>query len=240
MQETEISKVSSFGIVEQQSLVEQVRDKILGAIVKGELRPDERLSEADLARRMGVSRGPVREAARLLEQRGFLRSEPRRGFFVRALTLDDIEHLYEIRSCLSVYAAKKAKELATPEDIRTLRGLYTAVCAVATGRDDPLAPLEANYAFHRFIFSLTKNPRFIEFYEDMIWEGRQIASIVNLAESTAGAYFVETLLPVIEAFENGDSDQVGRAMAAFLKENHEGILEFYHQYMASELQKRKK
>ncbi|NQV45162.1 MAG: GntR family transcriptional regulator [Rhodospirillales bacterium] len=238
MQVNEITKASAFGVVEQQSLVEQVRDKILGAIVKGELQPDERLSEADLARRMGVSRGPIREAARLLEQRGFLRSEPRRGFFVRALTLDDIEHLHEIRSCLAVHAAKKAKELATPDDIRTLRDLYTAVCAVATGRGDPLAPLEANYAFHRFIFSLTKNPRFIEFYEDMIWEGRQIATIVNLAESTAGAYFVETLLPLVIAFEEEGCDQVGEAMKVFLQVNHEGILEFYHQYMASDSESR--
>jgi len=233
MQQNEIIDESTFEVVEQQSLVEQVRDKILGAIIKGELQPDERLSEADLARRMGVSRGPVREAARLLEQRGFLRSEPRRGFFVRALTLDAIEHLHEIRSCLSVHAAKKAKEMASPDDIRKLRDLYNAVCAVATGRGDPLAPLEANYAFHRFIFSLTKNPRFIEFFEDMIWEGRQIATIVNLAESAPGAFFIETLLPLLDAFENGDADQVGQAMAVFLQVNHDSVVQFYHQHMAT-------
>ncbi|MBT4889321.1 MAG: GntR family transcriptional regulator [Rhodospirillales bacterium] len=226
-------KKSAFGVVQQASLVEQVRDNILAAIIKGELPPGDRLSESDLARRMGVSRGPVREAARLLEQRGFLRSEPRRGFFVRAVTINDIKNLHELRSCISIYAARKAKEVATAEDIQTLRGLYDGVCAVARGRDDPLAPLEANYAIHRFIFQLTGNPRYTALLEDILWEGRQIASLVNKAEDTSGAYFVETLLPLIDAFENGDAQSVGAAMGEFLQINHESVLEFFELHVDS-------
>ncbi len=224
---------SAFGIVRQESLVEQVRDRILGAIVKGELQPGERLSEADLARRMGVSRGPVREAARLLEQRGFLRSEPRRGFFVRALTIKDIENLREMRTCLSIYAARKAKENATADDIRILKELFEKV-REASASDDHLAPLEATYALHRFIFYLTDNPRFMEFLEDIIWEGRQIATLVNLADQHPGDFFIETLEPFVDAFENGTPDQAAEKMGEYLRINHEGVLEFFRQRMTEE------
>lgn len=232
MQNNNLEK-TAFGVVQQASLVEQVRDNILAAIIKGELQPSERLSEAALARRMGVSRGPIREAARLLEQRGFLRSEPRRGFYVRAVTIEDIIHLYELRTCISVFAARKAKKLAKAKDIQTLRGLYNDICALADSPKDLLAPLEANYAFHRFIFKLANNPRFTALLEDAIWEGRQIATLVNQADDTSGNYFVETLLPVINAFENGDCDSVAAAMEEFLRVNNESVLEFFRLYVDS-------
>jgi DNA-binding GntR family transcriptional regulator len=230
MQDDPESQDSSIEIVQQPSLVEQARDRLLGAIIRGELQPGERLSEVEMARRMGISRGPVREAARLLEQRGFLRSEPRRGFFVRAVTVEDIKNLHEVRSCISVYAARSAKENAKPEEIRKIRDLYNDVCAVATGRDNPLAPLEASYALQRQIFHMTDNPRFVEFFENIIWEGRQVATLVNIGDARSGAYYVETLLPLVKAFEFGTPDEVGEAMKEYLRVNFEDLIEYYRQH----------
>ena len=230
MQDDPESQDSSIGVVRQPSLVEQARDRLLGAIIRGELKPGERLSEVEIARRMGISRGPVREAARLLEQRGFLRSEPRRGFFVRAVTVEDIKNLHEVRSCISVYAARSAKENAKPGDIQKIRDLYNDVCAVATGRDDPLAPLEASYALQRAIFRMTNNPRFVEVFENIIWESRQVATLVNIGDAQSGAYYVETLLPLVTAFEKGTPDDVGEAMKEYLRVNFEDLLEYYREH----------
>jgi len=73
----------SFHAVSALTLVEQIKEQIQQAITNGKLLPNQRLSESEIASKLGVSRGPVREAARLLEQSGLLISLPRRGFFVR-------------------------------------------------------------------------------------------------------------------------------------------------------------
>src|SRR5262249_28792386 len=72
------------------SLVTQVKDRIMRAITNGDLLPGQRIVEGAVAQRLGTSRGPVREAARLLEQRGLLVSLPRRGFFVRQFEAKEI------------------------------------------------------------------------------------------------------------------------------------------------------
>lgn len=80
-----------------QNLSETVRDAIIRQIANGDLKPGERLNEVRLAQRFGVSRGPVREAARELEGMGFLISRPRLGFYVATFTPRQIVDLYEVK-----------------------------------------------------------------------------------------------------------------------------------------------
>lgn len=84
----------SFHAVPTLTLVTQVKEQIQHAITTGELLPNQRLVEGEIAQKLGVSRGPVREAARLLEQSGLLISLPRRGFFVRQFEEREIKDLY--------------------------------------------------------------------------------------------------------------------------------------------------
>src|SRR5512141_2804217 len=75
------------------------------AIVNGVLRPGDRLMEADIAREMGISRGPVREALRQLEQEGLVISYPHRGTFVASLAADEASEIYVMRAVLEGLAA---------------------------------------------------------------------------------------------------------------------------------------
>ena len=218
---------SGLDVIWQTNLVEQVRDKLLGAIVNGELQPGERLVEAELARRLGVSRGPIREAARLLEQRGFLRSEPRRGFFVRTFSLDDIDALFELRSCVQAFAARKAASQATSDNIQKLRDLYEDIRVAGAEKGNPLASMEANFAFHRFLCELSGNPRIVEVFDSLIWETRQIATLANLAEETPGEFFIEHDRPILDAFETGDAESLGDAVARYLEVSRDSVKEFY-------------
>lgn len=78
------------------SLSAVVREELVRLIVEGVLKPGDRLNEVHLAEQMGVSRGPLREAARELEGQGLTVSRPRQGFFVADMTVNEIRDLYEI------------------------------------------------------------------------------------------------------------------------------------------------
>ena len=222
---------SQFETVEQADLVEQVRDRLLAAITSGELAPGERIVEAELARRMGISRGPIREAARLLQQWGVLTSEARRGFFVRKVSLEEIDNLSDYRICLEAYAARKAVKCATPNDLKQLRRHYDAIVAAEKRRDDaPLAGLDAVFALHTFIVDLGGNPILSEAFRNLLVRIRQVATLVNLADEASEGFFGTYVLPVVEAFEAGDPDHVAETMTHYLQFNRSETKRFYIEY----------
>jgi len=222
---------SQFVALEQSNLVEQVKEKLLAAIVSGELGPGERIVEAELARRMGISRGPVREAARLLQQWGILTAEARRGFFVRKVSLDEIDQLADYRICIEAYASKRAVARATKAQINTLREKYNAVVAAEKKRDqDPLAALESTFDFHMYIFDLSGNPRLTEAFTNLLIQVRQIATLVNIADEASDTFFGKYLLQIVEAFETGDPDRVEKTVTKYLAFSRDQTKKFYIDY----------
>src|SRR5437660_10423940 len=85
-------------------LVGQIARILMQAIVQGRLPPGSKVVEAGIARELGISRAPVREAARLLEKQGLLVAKPRRGFFVRKLEIKNIDEIYDLRICIERHA----------------------------------------------------------------------------------------------------------------------------------------
>ncbi len=85
------------------------------AIIGGRFAPGARLNEVHLAAEIGVSRAPLREAARLLENRGLVVSQPRRGFFVRDLTAAALDDAYDLRLCLERHAGRAVCATLTAE-----------------------------------------------------------------------------------------------------------------------------
>ncbi|WP_132446617.1 GntR family transcriptional regulator [Sulfitobacter indolifex] len=83
--------------VESKGLTDTIGEELVRLIAQGDMKPGERLNEVRLAESFGVSRGPVREAARELEGQGLLVSRPRRGFYVANFTPDQIVDLYEVK-----------------------------------------------------------------------------------------------------------------------------------------------
>jgi DNA-binding GntR family transcriptional regulator len=87
-------------MLQQKSLTPLVLGELRQQIVRGELAGGSKLNEADIAARLRVSRGPVREAFRALEQSGLVRTEKNRGVFVRQLSLQEADDIYEVRAAL--------------------------------------------------------------------------------------------------------------------------------------------
>lgn len=125
-------------------------------IIDGILRPGERLNEVGLARSLGVSRGPVREAARALEKTGLVTVIMNRGAFVRSLALDEAMQIYEVNAVLFGLAAGNAAGTLNATQASTLRGMVQGMDS-AIARDDREAFFRLNSNFHACILALGRN-----------------------------------------------------------------------------------
>lgn len=128
-------------------LRQQVEQALRQAIVAGQLRPGQRLTERELTVSLGVSRTLVREALRQLESEGLISVIPNRGPIVRELSADEIEDLYAIRAVLEGLAARRFAEKADDESLRLLgEAAADAVSAYQAG--EPVRALEAKNRFY--------------------------------------------------------------------------------------------
>ena len=106
-----------------QPLREAVCETLRDAIRKGILEPGERLMEVQLAEELGISRTPVREAIRKLEQEGYVIMMPRRGTYVSDISTNDVKEIFEIRSALESLATGLAARRIEPDELETLQNL---------------------------------------------------------------------------------------------------------------------
>ena len=135
------------------ALAHQAQAEIERLILSGALAPGQRLNEVALARRLGTSRGPVREAIRALEKFGLVTVILNRGAFVRVVSLDEAIDIYEVGMVLFGFAAGQLATSITAAQALALRKLVDDMDA-ANDRD---AYFEMNWRFHAMIMSFARN-----------------------------------------------------------------------------------
>lgn len=122
-------------IERHQTLREKILETIRDAILKGSLKPGERVSEPELADRFGISRTPIREAFRQLESEGYLVVIPRKGAVVASLSARDIEEFYAIKIILEGFAARMAADKLTVKDLERLEAINERLAQIAKDGD---------------------------------------------------------------------------------------------------------
>jgi GntR family transcriptional regulator of gluconate operon len=194
-------------------LAEDAAAQIRTAILTGQLKPGERLVEATVARQLNVSRGPVREALKLLGAEGLVQDEPRRGAFVLSLTTLDVREIYDLRAALEARAAKRVTEAAKPASLRALRKSYNDMHKLAE-KGDVTVFARADLKFHETICTLSGNQRLHAMFLRYV---PLLYSLIKLDEFLYSSMdeVAEDHLPMLEAVESGDA-----ALAARLFEEH--------------------
>ncbi|NIC03850.1 GntR family transcriptional regulator [Billgrantia bachuensis] len=205
------SNVSGSGmVIQQRNLVEQVADFLTQAIISQHYVPGERLSEVQLARDLGVSRAPVREAARLLESRGLLVSQPRRGFFVRALDATELNDVFDLRLCLERHAMARLVESYDTEKELALRRQVELMCEVAL-QDSDSRKIEEDLVFHRMLIAFAGNRRLLKAFDDITHELRLCIALIGKThaepDSIASSHWA-----LLDALANGDPGQCREAI----------------------------
>ena len=122
---------ATIALLRNHSLATLVRQELERRILGGEIAPGAKLNEADVADELGVSRGPVREAFRGLEQAGLLRVEKNRGVFVRELSVAEADELYEVRAGLDALVGKITAARITAAQVQQLWDENWHPCLVA-------------------------------------------------------------------------------------------------------------
>jgi DNA-binding GntR family transcriptional regulator len=206
-----------------QEIATQIRDRI----ISGALAPGQRLVEARLARELGTSRAPIREAARLLESEGMLSFDPNRGFSARQVTLRELIEVYDLRVAIERHAAAKAAERRNPRLLEALQGHIKAI-REAREADEFDQAIEADLAFHQAIVTATSNRRLIRVYSDAETEMRLILRLVGEAE-TDGSRIADSHLPVIEAIMRGTPLDAANQMEAHIRLFWDDVLRQIHE-----------
>jgi phosphonate utilization transcriptional regulator len=161
--------VDPIEVVRRHSLTTLVRDEIERHIVEGSLAPGDKLNEADWATRLQVSRGPVREAFRALEQAGLVRTEKNRGVFVRTVSLAEADEIYAVRAVLEEAACRMLAARIDGPRLALLRDWLEAMRAALDARDHG-AYTRANVAFHDALVAAAGNSKLYETYRRLVSE----------------------------------------------------------------------
>lgn len=161
------------------NLADRAETQMRALILGGALKPGERIFEAATAKRMGISRAPLREALRRLEAQGLVIAVPGQGVFVRAYTPEDVWQVAELRRCLQQFAVGAL--VALPDvvlpDLAERLAALEADFARAFANPRPGALIEANLAFHVGLVRLTGNARLAAAFEPLAAELRLIHSL---------------------------------------------------------------
>jgi DNA-binding GntR family transcriptional regulator len=186
-------------------LREQVKDVLLERILRGELEPGERLVETRLARELGTSQAPVREALRDLELLRLVESEPFRGARVRAVDDSQLLPVFPVRAVLEELAAREAARGAGG-DVRALERELDSM-REAAGAADWRAQIAHDVAFHRTMVQLAGN-------EPLLQSWLVLGVEVSTAFATYHTFWDQTELadfhvPIVEAIRAGDPRRAG-------------------------------
>jgi len=156
-------------MLRENSLATLAQRELERQIVSGEIAVGAKLNEADIASALGVSRGPVREAFRALDQAGLVRVEKNRGVFVRQVTLDEANQIYEVRAALEGLIGKLAARRIDAEELEQLRGVTKKMAAMDRSRKAE-AYFALNVEFHDILARAARNPALLTHYRRVVNE----------------------------------------------------------------------
>ncbi len=192
-------------IERHQTLREKILETIREAILKGTLKPGEKVAEPELAERFGISRTPIREAFRQLESEGYLTVIPRKGAVVTALSEQDVQEFYAIKSILEGYAAELAAAKLTEKDIDKLLAINERLKKIAAD-GDVKAFFRVHNEFHDLFIRAAGNHKLAELISQLGMKFNRLR-MASLSVEGRMRISVEEHEGLIEAFRNQDGVQ---------------------------------
>ena len=203
------------------TLRQQAYQHLRKRLLSGDLAAGTQLSEPELAKQLGMSRTPVREALRQMENEGLLDYAPRFGAMVRMPERDELDEMYAVREALESYAAAEAARKISPLDLEQLEGAFQKMCDVAgsvTGNGNAVLDgpqlsefVQADIDFHKVIITAAGNRYMTKILDDT-------RLLVRVFTATFWQYNAEKLTEAIEfhqrlltAMQDRDSASAQRA-----------------------------
>ena len=212
---TAVAQPRATRLIERRVLRDEVRERLMEDILSGKLQPGERIVETRVAKELGLSQTPVREALRDLELLGFVVTSAFRGATVRRVSPEDWAEIYPIRAALEGVAARAAATRISDGDVHRLRGLIE-VMRSASQRGDKHATIEADIEFHAHIVELSGN-RVLK----QLWQSLRLATTTFLTVSVTHRplqELAERHTVVLEALVSRDGAAAEAAMRSHISD----------------------
>ena len=203
-------------IEHHQTLREKILETIRESILKGQLKPGEKVAEPELAERFGISRTPIREAFRQLESEGYLTVIPRKGAVVTALSERAVEEFYAIKSILEGYAAQMAAENMSEKDIEKLEQINQKLQELAD-EGDVKNFFRVHNEFHEVFIRAAGNEKLLELINQLMMKFNRFR-LASLALPGRMEISVKEHEKIIRAFKRKDgaqADSLVRKTASF-------------------------
>jgi DNA-binding GntR family transcriptional regulator len=202
-------------------MAEEVYRVLKNAIIHGDLSPGQRLIEQKLSDKMQVSRAPVREAIKKLEQYGFVVRLPERGAVVKKISEGDIEEALGIRAALESYAAARACGNVCNDLIAALEeSIKASLKALKEG--DLTTVIELDARFHQMIYEMAKSDvlsNLINIFTDYIARYQKPMLISNAGAGDS----LRSHNAMVEAMRRGDKENVERIMKSHILQGRDCI-----------------
>lgn len=205
-------------------LGEAVLQRIEKMVLTGAIGAGERVNELQLAARLKVSRGPLREALRRLEATGLLVSIPNRGVFVKKVELADALHLYDVRAGLARVTGRLVAQRASRTHIARLKEIFEAMEA-ACRADDVDAFYAGNLEFHSLLIELAGNPRLTAMNESVRNELQLYLRDAVVGPARLNRSQAEHRA-ILEGIVAGDGERAGAAFEAHILAGKQRMLEY--------------
>jgi len=200
----------TIALLQNNSLTMVVQQEIERAILAGEFGPGAKLNEAALALRLGVSRGPVREAFRMLDEAGLVRTEKNRGVFVRDIPVDEAIEIYELRAAMEESVGRRLALQMTAEQRQEAEALVRAMEAAVQARDAHTYHL-LNLQFHDRLVEMAGNRKLTAIYRKLIKE-ISLFRRINLANENQLPASAHAHWEMLRAIATGLPEMAGHAM----------------------------
>ena len=206
-------------LLQTNSLSSVVQGELERMILSGELAPGAKLTEMALAARLGVSRGPLREAFRMLEEAGLVRTEKNRGVFVRDIPIDEAVEIFDLRAAMDELVGRQLAKAITPPQLKEVRGLVDAM-ERAVKADDARGYHLLNLQFHDRLVEMAGNRKMTAIYRKLIKE-LSLFRRLNLADGWLLPISAGEHRAIVKAIASGDPEAAGRAMFDHVTESKE-------------------
>lgn len=200
----------TIALLQTSSLASVVQSELERMILSGELAPGAKLTEAALAEQLGVSRGPLREAFRMLDEAGLVRTEKNRGVYVRNVPVDEAVEIFDLRAAMDEMVGRRLATQITPAQLKELRGLVEQM-EVAVKANDRHRYHALNLGFHDRLVELAGNSKLTSIYRKLVRE-LSLFRCQNLAGDGLLPASASAHRQIVKAIASGDADAAGRVM----------------------------
>ena len=193
------------------------------AILRGELKPGERLMEIQLANKLGVSRTPIREAIRKLELEGLVLMIPRKGAEVAEITEKNLRDVLEVRCALEELAVQLACDRMDEDGIKAMKEASALFCNTLDS-DDITRIAQADVAFHDIIYAATDNRRLIQLLNNLR-EQMYRYRIEYLKKKECYPQLLEEHQTIIDSIESRDKGRATQITGQHIKNQAEAVVD---------------